>query len=54
MERTAERALAWVGGLGVDMAPARFGILPVMWGFVAGIAGAVIGTLSVSREEVIA
>ncbi len=42
------------GGLDAAMAPAWFGFLPVMWGFVAGVAGALIGTLSCPREEVIA
>jgi hypothetical protein len=54
MERTTERALAWDGGLGAAMAPAWFGFLPAMWGYVAEVAGAVIGTLSGSTGEVIA
>ena len=42
-------ALHDAGGLGGAMAPAWFGFLPVMWGFLAGVAGAVLGTLSSPR-----
>ena len=42
-------ALHHAGGLGGAMAPAWFGFLPVMWGFLAGLAGAVLGTLSSPR-----
>ena len=37
-------ALEAAGGLGGAMAPSWLGFLPVMWGFVAGCAGAVVGT----------
>ena len=37
-------ALEAAGGLGGAMSPAWFGYLPVMWGFLAGCAGAVLGT----------
>ena len=47
-------ALNEAGGLGGAMAPAWFGFLPVMWGFVAGIAGAIIGTLSIQSKETVA
>ena len=47
-------ALHSAGGLDAAMAPAWFGFLPVMWGFVAGVAGAVVGTLSTPDNEVIA
>jgi len=38
-------ALDAAGGLGGAMAPAWLGFLPVMWGFLAGIVGALVGTL---------
>lgn len=45
-------ALESAGGLGGAMSPAWFGFLPVMWGFLAGCAGAVLGTyLSGDRGE---
>ena len=38
-------ALARAGGIGSAKDPAWLGFLPVMWGLVAGVAGAVLGTL---------
>ena len=44
-------ALEAAGGLGGAMSPAWFGYLPVMWGFLAGCAGAVLGTYLGGRRD---